>query len=121
MVTVHADNKSVIQGSARRPGLNYTMVVSTKLTVHEVQSTKSMSKRASSEELTSTIFGAAIFAGASFAAFAAPHSGKAPSAPSWWLHPKLGMVKVDRVMKAMVHAKRTTESAKQAELGLHSH
>lgn len=121
MVTVHADNKSVIQGSARRPGLNYTMVASTKLTVHEVQSTKSMSKRAQMKKLTSTIFSVAIFSGASFAAFAAPPSGEAPSAPSWWLHPKLGMVKVDRATKAMVHAKQTTESAKQVELGLRSH
>ena len=94
MVAVRADNKSVIQGSARRSDLNYTMVLSTKLTVHQVQSTKLMSKRASSEKLTSKIFGTAIFAGAPFAAFAAPPSGKAPSAPSWWLHPKLGIVKL---------------------------
>jgi len=73
------------------------------------------------KKLTSTIFGAAIFAGASFAAFAAPPSGEAPSAPSWWLHPKLGMVKVDRATQAMVHAKRPTESAKQAEFGLRLH
>lgn len=65
------------------------------------------------KKLTSALLGAAIFAGASFAAYAAPSGGEAPSATYWWLHPKLGMVKVDRATNAMVHSKRTTEASKQ--------
>ena len=74
------------------------------------------------KNLTSAILGAAIFAGASLSAYAAPASGDgAPGTYYWWNHPKLGMVKVDRATNAMVHSKPTTNVAVQAkELGIPS-
>ena len=66
------------------------------------------------KKLFSILLGAAIFAGASFTAYAAPRSGdSAPDAYYWWNHPRLGMVKVDRATNTMIHSKRTTQAVKQ--------
>ena len=67
------------------------------------------------KKLFSILLGAAIFAGASFTAYAAPSSGEGtpPDAYYWWNHPRLGMVKVDRATNTMIHSKRTTQAVKQ--------
>lgn len=68
------------------------------------------------KKLTSALLSAVILAGTSFAVYAAPAPASGVGAPGtyyWWNHPRLGMVKVDRATNAMVHSKRTTETAKQ--------
>ena len=66
------------------------------------------------KKLFSAILGAAIFAGASFTAYAAPGSGEGtPESYYWWNHPRLGMVKVDRATNKMVQSKRSTQAVNQ--------
>lgn len=59
-------------------------------------------------KLAVTLLGTALFAGAAFAA-SDTQVEPANSGTYYWLHPKLGMVKVDRATKAMVVAKRDKE------------
>ena len=63
-----------------------------------------------------TSLAAALVAAGAFAAQAVPTAAPASAtAPTYyyWLHPKLGMVKVDRATNAIVTAKRAPPSTRQ--------
>ena len=65
------------------------------------------------KNIFATILATALFAGVSMAASAAPSGQEAASGTYWWLHPRLGMVKVDRATNTMVHSKRTAQLSRQ--------
>lgn len=59
-------------------------------------------------KLSVLLLGATMLAGASFAAATTPASQDSASPTFYyWLHPKLGMVKVDKATNAMVKSKRS--------------
>lgn len=68
-------------------------------------------------KLAMTLLGAALFAGAASAS-AVTDTRAEPASKSgtyYWLHPKLGMVKVDRATNAMVVTKRDKARAEAAD------
>ena len=59
-------------------------------------------------KFSALLFGASLITGASFAATPTPASSDGANKTFYyWLHPKLGMVKVDKATHAMVTSKRT--------------
>ncbi len=59
-------------------------------------------------KFSALVFGATLVVGASFAATATPASQESASPTFYyWLHPKLGMVKVDKATNAIVKSKRS--------------
>lgn len=63
--------------------------------------------------ITSTVLGfaALIAVGSALADTTSPQQGspKMESSVRWWLHPKLGMVRIDPVTLAMLHPARKAE------------
>lgn len=61
-------------------------------------------------KLLVTLLGTTFLAGCAFASGGPPSPAAAASdGYYWWLHPKLGMVKVDRATNAMVVSQREKE------------
>lgn len=69
----------------------------------------SLVKGTNVNKLAVILFGAALFAGAASATTDTRTEPASKSGSYYWLHPKLGMVKVDRVTNAMVVTKRDKE------------
>lgn len=64
--------------------------------------------------LTVLVLGTLLATSAAFAATAPEHTDSAKgSGTYYWLHPKLGMVKVDRATNAMVTGRRATSGERQ--------
>lgn len=75
---------------------------------HDVMTTELFMKKT-----IATILATGLFVGTSMAAYAAPSGKEAASGTYWWLHPRRGMVKVDRATNAIVPSKRTADRSKQ--------
>lgn len=75
----------------------------------------SLVKGTNVNKLAMTLLGAALFAGAASAATDTRAEPASKSGTSYWLHPKLGMVKVDRATNAMVVTKRDKERTEASD------
>lgn len=65
--------------------------------------------------LISAILASLLAAGCASTANMTPRDVSAKSSYSYWLHPKLGMVKVDRQTHAMVTARPVRETSSQPQ------
>lgn len=62
------------------------------------------------------IFAGLLGAGAASAADLSPQAAGSPKPYYYWLHPKLGMVKVDRATNAMVTARTGREAPAERDI-----
>lgn len=63
------------------------------------------------------VFAFTLGAGAAFAANVNPQSAGSTTPYYYWLHPKLGMVKVDRATNAMVTSRSVRQASTQSDRG----
>lgn len=69
------------------------------------------------KHLTITLVGAALLVGTSYAATDAQTRADTKGDTYNWLHPKLGIVKIDRATNAMVVGKRQKSSSTESRQG----
>lgn len=69
------------------------------------------------KQLTITLVGVALLVGTSYAATEAQTRADAKGDTYNWLHPKLGIVKIDRATNAMVVGKRQKSSSTESGQG----